>query len=146
MQRPPSGRGLPLAPSSPIHDSINRISAKQTELTKLGLSADQHTSLREFVERAFAASALTLAGLDIAEEQVAALQKALANEPPALSGPERKVQAALNSIRVLQSVVDQGAGASLTPDLLLQIHDPFRGAASGHDQHDTVLGGGHETA
>src|SRR6478672_3736861 len=134
MQRPPSDKRLPLAPVSPIHDAINRISAKQVELTKLRLSPDQQSNLTAFVERAFTASALGLTGVDSSGEQIAALQKTLATEPPAPSGPERKIQSTLASIQVLESAVDRGA--PLTPDLLLRIHDPFRDAGAAQDQQD----------
>src|SRR5215831_8932248 len=123
MQRPPSGRGLPLAPASPIHDSINRIAGKQSELTKLVLSADQKASLRAFVEREFAASALGLTGLAASREQIAISQKALDTRTPAQSQPERKIQSTIASIRVVQSAVDRGT--VLTSDLLLRIHDPL---------------------
>jgi len=132
MQRPPSGKWLPLAPTSPIHDIINRVSGKQAELTKLALPAERQTALRAFVDRAFAVSALGLTGLDVSEEQIHALQKEMAIKGPAPSGPERKVHGALASIQVLQSALDRGA--PLTPDLLARIHDPFSTTVSPEDQ------------
>jgi hypothetical protein len=144
MQRPPSGKGLPLAPVSPIHDWINRISGKQTELTKLGLSPEQQTNLRAFVERAFTASALGLTGLDIREEKIALLQRSQAIEQWAPDGADSRILTALASIRVLQSIPDPG-GASLTPDLLLLIHDPSGGEASARDEHHTSDASSHET-
>jgi len=108
----------------------------QSELARLALSADQQISLRAFAEREFAASALGLIGLDVSREQIERCQKALETEPKPKSEPERKIQSALASIRILQSAVDQGA--PLTPDLLLRLHDPFRGAADAKDDPDST--------
>src|SRR5262249_29857306 len=124
MQRPPSGRGLPLAPVSPVHDSINRIAGKQSELTRLALSADQQASVKAFVEREFTASALGLTRIDASKEQIAISQKALDIRTKPQSEGERKVQSTLASIRIVQAAVDRGQ--LLTSDLLLRVHDPFR--------------------
>src|SRR5262249_54864729 len=128
MQRPPSGKGLPLAPASPIHDSINRIAARQSELSKLVLSADRQASLRGFLEREFTASALGLTGAHVSREQIAEVQKALDTGGPPQSDLERRAQSTLASIRVVLSAIDRGA--PLTSDLLLRIHDPFREPAA----------------
>ena len=146
MQRPPSGKGLPLAPASPIHDALNRISGKQTELIKLGLSPARLTALMEFVERAFTASALALTGLDVSDEQIAVLQRGRVQEAEALPGTEGKIQAGLTSVRVLRSVADRAAAASLTPELLLRIHDPLNDKPSGNNESDTAADGAEESA
>jgi hypothetical protein len=96
--------------------------------------------LRAFIERAFTASALGLTRQDVSEEQIALLQSR-ANEGLAPSETERKILTILESIRVLQSAPDPGHG-SLTPELLLQIHDPSRTGASIQDQ--SISGGGFE--
>jgi hypothetical protein len=116
---------------SPIQDSINRIAAKQNELARLTLSANREAVVKAFVERAFAASALSLAGHAVSEEQIAGVQKALGQEPVSLSGLERKIQIALASISILRSAVDRGE--SLTPELLQRIRDPFPTAPSTDD-------------
>jgi hypothetical protein len=135
MQRPPSGKGLPLAPASPIHDAIRRITAKQADLAALKLSPAQQTSLSKFVERAFTESALALARLDVSEDQIALVQNEL-DLQSSMTGHEPGILKTLASMRILQSVADRGRAEPLTPDLLLRIHDPYRPPASAEVQAD----------
>src|SRR5215813_8303081 len=140
MQRPPSGRGLPLAPASPIHDSINRIAGKQSELTNVVLSADQQAILRAFVEREFTVSALGLTGVDVSREQIAVSQKSLDTRTRADSRRDRKIQSTLASISIVYSAIDRGE--LLNTDLLLRIHDPFREAAAAPAGQEAEAGQG----
>src|SRR5215831_16154391 len=121
MQRPP--KGLPLIPVTPIHEAINRISAKLAELAKMRLGGNQQASIRAFVERTFAQAVLGLTGAEVSMEQIARIQGGATPDLATLSEPELKIQRALASIKVVGEAADQGT--ALTPDLLLKLHDPF---------------------
>jgi hypothetical protein len=136
MQRPPSGRGLPLAQPTPIHDWIKRIGEKESELANLVLSPERDSALKAFIERAFTKSALALAGLDASDQQIALVQESPANVQSADSVARRRILTVLESIRVLQSIPDTRS-ASLTPDLLLRIQDPHRSRPSPELQQDS---------
>jgi hypothetical protein len=133
MQRPP--KGLPLIPVTPIHDAINRINGKQAELTKLALRTNDQARISVFVERAFAQAVLGLTGVEASLEQIAKIQDKLANGLATEAGPDVKILRTLASIKVLEKAVDNSE--SLTPDLLLRIHDPFLDRPSPGDEAET---------
>ena len=133
MQRPP--KGLPLIPVTPIHDAINRINGKQAELTKLGWRTNDQSSIRVFVERAFTQAVLGLTGVEASLDQIATIQARPVDQLRTEAGPDMKILRTLASIKVLEKAVDNSE--SLTPDLLLRIHDPFLDRPSTGEEAET---------
>ena|SRR5215471_1774189 len=138
MQRPP--KGLPLIPVTPIHDAINRINGKLAELTKLGWRTNDQASIRVFVERAFTQSVLGLTGVEASLDQIATIQARPVDQLRTDAGPDVKILRTLASINVLEKAVENSE--SLTPDLLLRIHDPSLDHASSGDEAETDSGSG----
>ena len=123
MQRPPgSGRPLILSNRS-VNDWISRVAQKHREFTSLHLSPDQNAGILQWVEVNLVYSTLRLEGLAVTEADVLGAVSFARTDP--LVTPEVGIDVVelLRAIRLLRDfALSNGAGAGLTPELLLQLH------------------------
>jgi len=106
----------------PSHDWISRINQKQKQLAALELSGEQRKNIERLTEIEFVYSTLDLEGYEISREDVSRLARSQTTE--ASSDSDRQASALLESLRRVKRLVDQrGKNASLTPELLLELHN-----------------------
>jgi len=106
----------------PSHDWISRINQKQKQLAELDTPEDQRRNIERWTEIEFVYSTLVLEGYEISREDVSRLASSQATE--ASSESDRQATALLESLRsVIRLAGQRGKNASLSPELLLELHN-----------------------
>jgi len=106
----------------PSHEWISRINQKQRQLAELKLSEEHHRNIERWTEIEFVYSTLVLEGCEISREDVSRLGSSQTTE--ASSESDRQASALLESLRMVMRLAGQsGKNASLSPELLLELHN-----------------------
>jgi len=106
----------------PSHDWISRINQKQKQLAELDLSEEQRKNIKRLTEIEFVYSTLVLEGHEISREDVSRLATSQTTE--ASSESDRQASALIESLRKVIGLARQrGKNASLSPELLLELHN-----------------------
>jgi Fic family protein len=106
----------------PSHEWISRINQKQKQLAELEISEEQRKSIERWTEIEFVYSTLVLEGYEISREDVSRLASSQTTE--AASESDRQASALLESLRRVKRLARQrGKNASLSPELLLELHN-----------------------
>jgi hypothetical protein len=125
MQRPPDRRSPPILFARSANEWINRVNQKHKELASLAPSSEQQDNLNQWAETEFICSTLELDGIKVSRDAVARITSASAPPASKASDSSLVVVDLLAAVRTVKSIVRaDGRAAALTPDLLIQLHDP----------------------
>ena len=106
----------------PSHEWISRINQKQKQFAELKLSDEQRRNIERWTEIEFVYSTLVLEGHEISREDVSRLATSQTTE--ASSESDRQASALIESLRKVIGLARQrGKNASLSPELLLELHN-----------------------
>jgi len=106
----------------PSHEWISRINQKQKQFAELKLSDEQRRNIERWTEIEFVYSTLVLEGYEILREDVSRLASSQKTE--ASSESDLQASALLESLRMVKRLARQrGKTASLSPELLLELHN-----------------------
>ena len=106
----------------PSHEWISRINQKQKQLAEFERSEEQCKNIERWTEIEFVYSTLVLEGCGLSREDVSRLASSQATE--AANESDRQASALLESFRRVMRLAEQrGKNASLSPELLLELHN-----------------------
>ena len=136
MQRPPD-RNPTILFSRSAADWIRNVQQKHKELIELRLTAEQQEKVDRLIETQFVDAALRLEGLEIPASGLSPLMSGASAEQNA-SEIDRAAVSLVSALRRVVAVVRaNGKAATLTPEILLEIHQrdrEFRKSAGGGSQ------------
>lgn len=139
MQRPPDRRSPPVLFTRSANEWINRVNKKHKELAELSSSPEQKENLDRWAETKFIHSTLRLDGIDVSREAIARIISAPSTAATNINDNSLVIADLLTAVRTVESIARaNGRAAALTPDLLIQLHDPsgrsesFRKSAGDH--------------
>jgi len=105
----------------PAYEWISRVNQKHKQLAERDLSARQREILDRWIEIEFVYSTLKLEGADVQREEVTRVVSADART---MTDGDRAALALLETLRTVTSLArETGKAASLTPDLLIKLHN-----------------------
>ncbi|HSB11466.1 MAG TPA: Fic family protein [Blastocatellia bacterium] len=124
MQRPPDRRSPPILFGRPTHEWISRVDQRLKQLSAIELSAEAKDRLRGWTEVEFTDSTLQLGGVAVSRQEIARLVSMPSLAGEASIGADSIIIRLIESLRVVESLArEEGRKASLTPDLLIRIHN-----------------------
>jgi Fic family protein len=122
MQRPTDRKTPTILFARASYEWVARVNQKHKQLAELRLSADEQETLDRWTETKFVYSTLKLEGAEIQMEPLARIVSSPAADSEGET--ERSIAALLETLRTVTALARSGGrGASLSPELLLKLHN-----------------------
>jgi len=123
MRRPP------ILFTRPTYEWINQVAHKHREFVALEPSAEELEKLFRLIEIEFALGAFGLEGADLSEKQIEQLASLPFDNHANISEAEREAASQIEALRLIRALaLSEGRNATLTPELLLRLRNPFGNA------------------